>query len=375
MALNRVAHGALALGALIVILVLYDGLLGHAGPAFAANWGIDFGDYWLAAGRVLLGHSPYAPVMLAGPFPAIGLDRFRYPPLFALAAAPLTMFSESAATAVWAALSGLGFLAGAALAARAAGARLSLAWLFWTVMGLAFFLPVFDSLWKGNLEGLEVLLLGLAMNSRSLFGSGALVLLGIFKVAPLAIWPAAIRRDPRSFVKAVGLIGTLGLLSWPWLAAGWRDYPTILANQLAGSSVYAANLAPASALALLVPNLPILATLARLVSWALAAALIVASLRWAPQPGGWPVALAAATMASLLIPAVLWYHYLALAVPFLCYAFVRSGRLMREWLLLSAILAVLSLGATSGGLLFALPLGITLLVALRPQVKLDQAST
>lgn len=370
----RFARPALAIGVGLILVGLFSSLLSNGNPNLFANWGIDFGDYWLAGSRVLHGQSPYASAMLSGPFGAMGQDRFRYPPPFALLVVPLSLLPRDTAISAWALISGGALLAGCWLAASAGGARASLERAFWTAAGLALFLPAVFSIWQGNVEGVEVLLLGAALAGVPLVASTAVLALGLLKITPATIAPATIWRFGRPFWRAVLLVGAGLILTMPILLPGWRDFPTVLINELRGSSDYAANLAPTQLVIKLAGGDSVLVPIVRGLTLLTAGGLFLASLRFARQAGGWPAALLCALVASLFAPAVIWFHYLVLLMPFVFYGWPRATRLTRLLLVFELELASAALIMLSGGFLLALPLIATLIWTLRPATRASRVA-
>jgi hypothetical protein len=366
MSTRKLARLILLAGLTGLMIAWYANLLLHGGSKMNLNWGVDFGDYWLAGGRVLRGQSPYAPAMLAGPFSAGGLDRFRYPPPFALVVSPLALLPLEVAKSVWAAMSLVALYIGCWLAARAGGARTSGIWEFAervmvTTLVFGLFLPVFDSVSKGNVEGIEVLALGAALGAGTLVAVGSVLLLGILKIAPVLVWPAALWHFKAGFWRAAGLVAALLVLSLPLLVRGWLDFPTVLINQLAGSGDFLSNMAPTQTVHSLLPGNPGLESIVRAGTLLISAGLVAASLRYARRRDGWPAALFAALVASLLVPGVIWGHYLVLLLPFVFFTWPPAERSERVLLAGSLGLAALSMVFVSVGMLLATPLIVVIL--------------
>jgi hypothetical protein len=120
------------------------------------------------------------------------------------------------------------------------------------------------------------------------------------------------------------------------LAPGaWRDYAVVLPNMLAGSVAYQNNLAPAGALVSdpgLAPYAG-LAVPAHLLFVGAAVLLVVLSIWLARRPSGWPAALLAATVGSILAPGAIWYHYTVVLLPFVFYGWGRTSIRVRLGLL------------------------------------------
>jgi hypothetical protein len=306
--------------------------------AAAANHvklGGDFSDYWLAAGRMSGGHSPYAPEMLSGPIPAQGPDRFRYPPVFAQLLIPLSWLPEQIAAGVWFGVQSVTLALALYIAARAGGVRSR--WDRAIAVGLAFslYLPIYDGLMKGNVEGPMTLLLALALVASERGAGIALACATLIKVVPGAALPALAARGRRALAGFVAACAVLVIPSALLAPGAWRDYAVVLPNMLAGSVAYQNNLAPAGALASdpgLAPYAG-LAVPAHLLFVGAAVLLVVLSIWLARRPSGWPAALLAATVGSILAPGAIWYHYTVVLLPFVFYGWGRTSIRVRLGLL------------------------------------------
>ena len=328
---GRLLVAALACLAGIAVFVSLPSII--SGPGLRANWGLDFSVYWEAGRAVLAGHSPYGATIELCDQSGIGCAGFRYPPPFALLIAPFSLLPLVTAKWAWLVISFGALLGGAFAAARAGGAKASLELALWLSAGLLIFTPVFESLWVGNFEGVEVLLIGLALYggaSTGLLTTGAAAIL---KVVPATFVPAALARNPKAAWRALALLGTVLLVSLPLAWPAWRAYPNFLLDQF-GSVRSLANFAPANVLVMLFPGIPFLASLAEGLSLLLALGFLLISIRWARRPAGWPGALFAGLLSGLLISPLIWYHYLALLLPFVIYAWPRLPRTKRLLMLL-----------------------------------------
>lgn len=362
---------------LVAGLLFLVGLLGVGGylvsrasePPEVGQFGIDLVDYRAAAVRISLGVSPYDPVMLAGPIAAEGTDRYRYPPPFAQLLVPLAGVPVQAATWIWLAIQSACLLAATWLAGTAAGLPRTVERLLWSGAAVTWFLPDLDALWKGNVSGVQTLLVALLFAPAGAAGRAAAVN-GLLKLTPAAMAPLALLRSRRD---AVGLVVVTGgavaaslLLAPP---AAWHDYLTVVGNLLRGSADYPANLAPAQQLgAVLGPGTP-WTDVIRMGTLGLGAGLLLLGLVWARRPGGWPAAATAGVAGMLLLPAAIWYHYLALLLPVAVVAWARADRRQR------AALAVGGAGISVGvawlpiALAGAIVLVASSLVALRPSPR------
>jgi alpha-1,2-mannosyltransferase len=344
---RRFFGGAALAAALAVLLVLFAGL---SQGTLAGNDGIDFRAYWLAANAVWIGHSPYAAVLSAGPVGPLGADLYRYPPVLAVLLGPLSLLPLDLASGAWLVASSLVFWAAILLGLRSGGTHLDFATVAWSGLGLVLFFPLVDSLWKGNLEAIEALALALALRQGALAGALTTTLAWL-KVAPVLAVPAALVAGGRRAV--LGALAVCGLvaLSLPLAPAAWGEFPRVLANEISGPTDVPQNFAPAVVIGALAPGIPALEGAVRLLALAGVLVLVGGSLILARRPGGWPLALLAAIYASLLAPGTLWFHYLAILLPFVAYAWNRASD--RERAALVTILVLVSLGPYNRLLLLA----------------------
>ena len=335
-------------------------------------WGADFSVYWMAGSRVLHGQSPYPPEQLLAPFnqDAVilvmrnvpGQVPFLYPPPFALIVSPLSTLPLEVATWFWVVISAAAIVVGCLLAARAGGMKLGIENVAIGIGLLCLAYPIYDSLWKGNVEGIETLMLGIGLAASPMIGSAATGLLGILKIAPLVTWPATFARGPRNALLGFTLVGVLLLISAPWLIPGWKDFPIMMINQLQGDFAHSSdNLAPVQIVQSLWPTIDLTAVV-RLACLLLSGGLVVMSVLWARRPSGWPGALLAAMAASLLLLETVWPHYLTILAPFIFYAWPRLTALSRRIVLVS-ILGI-SLIEPLSGLLGRAPLIVFMFVTI-----------
>ena len=326
----------LVLGAslwLVGIAMLGPLLLGLADSP-SGQFGVDFGDYRAASLRLLEGRSPYTQAMLTGPVDAQGARGYRYPPPLAQLISPIAVLPIQAGATVWLAIQVTLIFVSTWMAGSAAGGPRSWERFIWTGVVLTYFFPVFDTLWKGNVEGpiaLSVSLLlaaplGHAGHASRRLRAGVLAgAVAVIKLAPAAVVPAVVRVHRQV---AVGALLGMGLLVLPSLVLApnaWMEYARVIPNLLTGDAGYANNLAPAIVAANLGAPAALVA-LVRLVAVGTAIVLIGVSVRLAGRSDYWPAALGCAVVASLLLPAVLWYHYPTVLVPLAAYAWVRAGR-------------------------------------------------
>ena len=330
---RRLVAATLCLTGAVVLALL----LVHQASDPAGQYGIDFSDYQLAAQRMAAGASPYAAALLQGPITAQGVDVYRYPPLFAQLLLPLANAPFGVAATIWLLLQAAAAFAAVWIAAGLGGARRSLERALWCAAAAIWFLPVFDSLWKGNVSdilALQVALLG----AGGLAGGAAMATAVLLKVVPVALLPAIVRGPRRALITAAAVGGVLLAVSVLAAPGAWLDYARVLPNLAAGSADDSTNLAPWALVARL--GVPALATVARLASILLAGACVVAAWRVARRAPAAAVALT--TIAMLLLPAALWYHYLAVLLPQAALAWPRATGRARA--ALAGCAALISLG-------------------------------
>ncbi len=360
----------------IVLLVIGAFMLGTLLVSQAqkpdGQYGIDFGDYRQASLRILDGQSPYAPEMLAGPVPAQGVDRYRYPPPFALLVAPVAVLPPMAAATAWLFVQMGCILVALLLAVRSTGRTIRPHHVVWCGVAMCYFFPVFADLWQGNVDGPLALLAALAFSGVTAHGPATTrgdALLGVaagaaawLKVSP-AVWlaPAVWRRS--AIYGAVAITALLVVPSVLFAPQAWLDYATVLPNMLAGSAAYASNLAPGQLVAGIggVPDAVVTAVRgAVLVS---VAALVAGAMLLERRGGDRRVVVLLGVAAGLLLPAAFWYHYLVVLLPFGVAAWLEAeARSVRAGLLLGSVCIALGLGAglavaTAGGFVFALSAG------------------
>ncbi len=368
-----VASTLLVLGSLVLGLALVRQANDPHG-----QFGVDFADYRVASERIAAGLSPYAPEMLRGPVDAQGTDRYRYPPVLAQVLAPTAGVPLGVVEMGWLVLQLAAVSIAVWIGGSWGGSRRTLERALWTGVAVVLFLPVFDSLWKGNVSDIVALFVVLSAAAAAVGGIAA-TSATFLKVVPLTLIPAALLAtggDRRRVVRAVAMTGAFALalfgVSFVLSPQAWRDYAIVLPNLLAGGAPVSTNLAPWAVAAQLGLPDPI-PSLVRVVSVAVALACLVASV-WPARvwpsrvwPSRiWPARvdrdarLLSATAAMLLLPAALWFHYLAALLPFAALAWQRATASNRGVIVASA--AVLTLGvawlplATAGAVVLVLSL-------------------
>jgi hypothetical protein len=335
-----------SIAATCIFGVVFGGAI--AGAALGSNpqFGIDTGAYWLAAGNMASGHSPYTDAMLAGPIPAQGFDAYKYAPLFAQVLVPLSWLPLWVAKLVWLAIQ-IPTLAIALWVAAAAGGtrdRMDRA----ISVGLAFtvFTPTFACLLQGNVEGPVALLLTIALLQGEAAGGAAVALGTLLKMVPGLALPALAARGRRGVVAFTGVCAALTVPSILLAPGAWRDFAVVFPNMIVGSGAYRNNLAPAGALAADPSLAPLAALIVPLrVAFICAALVLLALSIWlARREGGWPAALLAGTVGAMLAPQAIWYHYTVLLLPFAFCAWSRASERDRLGLLAGLAGCALSVG-------------------------------
>ncbi|OGN81560.1 MAG: hypothetical protein A2X23_13055 [Chloroflexi bacterium GWC2_73_18] len=312
----------------------------------AGQYGVDFADYRTASLRMLEGRSPYAPEMLVAPVPAHGLDRYRYPPPFAQLLTPLAVQAPALGVTLWAAVQAFLVLAATWIAGGVGGGRPTLERFLWSGVAATFYLPVFDTLWKGNVDGLLAFLVALVLRG-GMAGGAAIAAAGWLKVSPTVLLAAGARGGHRFLAGVALATGVILVPSLLLVPGAWADYARVLPNLMAGPAIDPVNLAPASLLATAGADPRIVDAVRGLtVTAGLAAAGL--ALWLAGGPAGWRGAVVCAVVAVLLLPAALWYHYLVLLLPIAALAWPAAGTIRRVGLMAG-------LGAIPVGLAF-LPL-------------------
>ena len=98
---------------------------------------------------------------------------------------PLAGLPVGAAAAIWLLLQAAAVLAAMWIAMRAGGARRSLETLLWCGVAATWFMPVFDTLWKGNVTGFLALQVALALRRRRGSAASAIATATLLKLVPV----------------------------------------------------------------------------------------------------------------------------------------------------------------------------------------------
>jgi hypothetical protein len=350
---------------LVVGVAVVSLMLLRQADAPDGQFGIDLRDYLAASTRLAEGASPYAADMLAGPVDAQGLDRYRYPPILAQLVSPLAAQPDGVTEVLWLVGQAAAVLAALWVGSGLRGARRTLERALWCGVAAVYFMPVFDTLWKGNVSGLLALAcVAVALGGpASGFAAAAATLL---KSVPATLLPVALVSDRGSRRTALLVLALAAGLSILLAPGAWLDYPVVLLDMARGSTAYAANLAPAAVLGDLSGS-GLLGGIARLGALIAAGAALLASVLLARRHAGLPAAALLATLAMLLLPGSLWYHYLVVLLPFAAMAWSPAAPAARLLLLISAALISLGLAWLPLALLGAVGLASGSLVLLWPQ--------
>ena len=328
-----IATAGVALNA--VFLVALDGAV--------PDWDQDFLAYYLAAGRLADGLPLYEQAQLSGPIDAVCYDCYLYPPPFAQLLSPLSGLGFGDAQVFWYVVQSAVMVGAIWLATGVGGAARSLERLAWCVVAVTWFMPVFASLWYGNVSTLLALTVVLVAMGGAAAGVGG-GLATVLKVVPLVYLPAVLMMGRRAIGSLIATLLVVVGVSFILDPASWFDFPQALANLVTGSSDSLDNYAPASLVeAAGWPSAA--ATGIRLLTLGIVAATLVTSVWAARRPGGAPLAALLATISMLLLPGTLWYHYLAVLLPLAAMAWPR-GRMGARTALLAGAVAVIAAGVT-----------------------------
>lgn len=296
----------------------------------------DFPAYYYAAERMLSGDSPYLERQLLETGVAYCRDCYLYPPVFAQALAPVALVPIEIAKVVWWVICYALAFASTWLATGIGGAKRTLERVLWCLAAVFLFGGVASTIWVGNVGTLVALSVTLVAMGGAAAGVGAAAGT-LLKVQPIVFLPAVVAAGRRSLV---ALVTTFVIVLGAGLAlapGAWLDYPSVLRGVFSIPSESTDNLAPAALVAR--TSLPGMAVdLVRLATLAAAGVSIIASVWLARRPGGMPAAALAGTVAMLLIPGTLWFHYLAVLLPFAAMSWPQARRSARLLLLAGTLM-------------------------------------
>jgi hypothetical protein len=289
---------------------------------------------------------------------------YSYPPPIAQAASLLAGFSNGVVLAA----AGVGAVTGFALVTRslAAGAPARSTWdivdVVLPALALApFIYPFAIALLFGNVDAwfpfaYGALLLAVVGGSRGwrVVGGIALGLAALAKLYPgLLLGWLAVRgllrwiREGRTAVPgewlalAIAAVTDLAVVGLSVLAGGlgpWRDYIGVLRAGAGADFVSTLNVGPASQLALLLGDPTVATRVAPVV--AVGTILVTAAVAWRVRSAA--SSLAVASIASLVLSPITWFHYPVALLPFAAWAWVAvrqgNGRAIVAGLLAGAVL-------------------------------------
>jgi hypothetical protein len=288
--------------------------------------GIDFHEAFWPAGRAVLGgRTPYPPV---DPHVLAQGKSFVYPPVVAIALAPLALLPASIATAV----------ALLVTVASLAGTLWVLGVRDWRCYGAVLAAPaVLLCIQTAALSGLVALAIALAWRLRAR-GVAALVLVAIVIAVKLFLWPLVlwvyvVRGVRCALLTAVGA-GVIVVAPWLLGFPGLMQYPDLLSTL---TDVEGAHAYTPRALALALGATP---RLAEAVAVVVGSAVLTVAALATRRPDAARRVLALTLLAALLLSPVVWSHYLVILLPV-----IAIGRPRMAWAWLAPIALWMSGGA------------------------------
>lgn len=355
----------------------------------------DLAAYFLGAERLIASGSPYQESYRAlAPLVPLWLDWqvYAYTPLMAQLFTPLVGFGFHTTWLAWFAVSVSALIGAGLLGWRAGGGRLSPAGAALSIPLLIGVTPVAAGLATGRPEPLIALAVGFALVSNRAAPALALVTLLRLTPAPLILPYAIATGRPLRTIGAFAASGALGLAIAALLAPlAWWEFlvggigAMIAAMPLSPEIFTSLSGAPGPAVYLALsgfmldpwaapdPRLVALVEPLRLVSTLGSLLLIVVSVHWSRDAGRRHAALAAALVATLLAPMILWDYHLIALLPIALASWASGGVGSRR-----ALLLAVAIGATvplellrNGGIfplwwqLISLPIALCVLEAAR----------
>jgi hypothetical protein len=309
------------------------------------QWAFDFATYHAASADLAAGQSPYAPEMFLGPIPAQGegAQFYKYPPPLAQLLVPTAGLPLGVASVYYFTVQALAVFAATWLAVRAGGGSRSLETFAWAAVATTFFLPIFDTLWKGNVSGFLAFAVAVGLLGGVAAG-GATFAATLLKTTPVVLMLPAVFAGRRALIGLLALVPVL-VASFLLAPNAWFDFFRIIPNLLAGDSRLPNNLAPDNLVAYALPSVPWAATVTRIVCVGGSVLALAAAVVLARRHDGWPAALTLAVAAMLLLPSATWYHYFAVLLPLAAFAWPRAGGRARLGLLAGGATVTLGLAA------------------------------
>ena len=332
--------------------------------------------------RVAAGASPYDPAMLAGSSPNAEDLFYSYPPPVAQAASLVAAVPLGIALAAWAMIAVGGLTLVTWLLARRAGIGDPARIVLLTIAVAPFVFPFAIAVLFGNLDAAYPLLYGAVLlavlpgstRAQALAGGVALAVASVAKLHPatVGVWLVAralgsAQDRSRSTIAVVGAIATAAAIIGASLvafgAAPWIDYWSVIRAGAGADVVDPRNIAPVSLVGQLVATDPVALRVVQLV---VTGAAVVAALAAAWRISDPIASFTVATVASLVVLPVTWYHHAVALIP-AAVALAATRPAARPWVAAAALTATLAIGW-----LPATWLGIGLLLAAltRPPVRL-----
>jgi hypothetical protein len=322
------------------------------------QYAIDFSAYHLAAQRLDEHGSPYIPAMLEGPVDAQGVEVYRYPPPLAQVLQPAAGMPLGSVAPLWLIAQAVAIGMAMWLAVRMGlGRTPTMEATCWAAAAALYFLPVFDTLWKGNVSGLLALLVMLAVRGSPTAGIATSVA-ALLKLVPVVLIPVLAARGRGAMIACVVAGASITAVSVVLAPQAWLDFVVVLPNLFFGSADYPTNLAPAAVLAQVAALPGWVSGLARVITVLAALWCIAAAWRVSRHRGGVAAGVTLGVVAMLLLPAAIWYHYLTILLPLAVVAWFRADHRSRVLLLTGGVLVSLGVAALClalvGGLLLVL---------------------
>lgn len=335
----------LALALTVVGALILGYLLVRQANDPKGQWAFDFTTYYGAAADMAAGQSPYAASMFDGPIPAqgTGAQLYKYPPPLAQLLIPISHLPLGLASVYYFAVQLAAVFGGVWLAVRAGGARPNLETLAWSAVATTFFLPIFATLWMGNVSGFLAFAVAIGLLGGMAAG-GAAFAATLLKFTPVVLVVPVLFAGRRALIGLVVLVPVLAV-SFVLAPSAWVDFLRVIPNLLSGPTLFENNLALHSLVTYALPGLPWAADVARAISVGGGLVALAGSVVLARRRAGWPAALTLSVAALLLLPSALWYHYLAVLLPLAAFAWVRAGRGTRVGLLAGGAMVTFGLAA------------------------------